>query len=105
MKTLFDHIPAFECNEIRVTGHAIQRMTERGILYDQVLETVFWGKIIAEYTTDKPFPSVLILYFIEGKAIHVVISRDESSGICALITAYWPDGAQWNEDFTKKIKI
>lgn len=67
MKTLFDHIPAFECNEIRVTGHAIQRMTERGILYDQVLETVFWERSLQNIQRISRFPVSLFCILLKEK--------------------------------------
>jgi hypothetical protein len=102
--TLFDFTPAYECNDIRISNHALKRMTERAIYSDYVIFGISKGKIIATYLNDKPFPSVLILCFIKGKPLHIVISREESTGICVLISAYWPDKSIWNEDFTQKMK-
>jgi len=56
------------------------------------------GEIIKEYTDDKPLPSCLVLgKSTEDKSLHLVISRDEE--FLYLITAYFPDNKQWEDDF------
>ncbi len=47
---------------------------------------------------DKPLPSCLILgKSMDDKPPHLVISRDEE--FIYLITAYFPDSKQWEDDF------
>ena len=60
------------------------------------------GQIIRTYPEDKPYVSHLLLGFVRDKALHVVGSMDEAN-TCILITAYWPNPAEWNVAFTKKI--
>jgi hypothetical protein len=55
------------------------------------------GEIIKQYEDDKPLPSCLMMgKNIDGKYMHIVISRDEE--YMYLITAYYPDGTQWEAD-------
>ena len=69
-------------------------------MISQVLK---YGTIINEYPDDKPYPSKLILKFVDSKPIHVVVSQDEE-GKCYIITAYEPEPSIWSNDFTTKTK-
>ena len=62
------------------------------------------GEIIAEYPDDQPFPSYLLLYFEQGKPLHVVVGKDERDGACYVVTAYEPDIKLWNDDFRTRRK-
>lgn len=88
-----------ECKQFIFSGHAVRRMFERIISKDDVLEVVKSGEIIATYPDDTPFPSQLMLSFINGRAIHVVVSADRQGGTCYIITAYPPDLLIWHADF------
>jgi uncharacterized protein DUF4258 len=46
------------------SGHAIQRMFERGIRARDVEEIVAKGEVIMDYPEDTPFPSCLTLGFV-----------------------------------------
>jgi len=84
--------------KIAVTKHARIRLEERGIHMDDIVEAISNGEIIKEYLDDKPLPSCLILgKSTKDKPLHIVISRDEE--FIYLITAYFPDSRQWEEDF------
>ena len=54
------------CQRVVFSGHAIQRMFERGIGRDAVLAVVSSGEAIAEYVDDTPYPSCLLFGFVEG---------------------------------------
>ena len=43
-----------ECKRISFSGHAVQRMFERGIREKDVIEVIKTGKIIASYPDDDP---------------------------------------------------
>lgn len=65
---------------------------------DDIVEAIGNGEIIKEYLDDRPLPSCLILgKSTEDKPLHIVLSRDEE--FIYLITAYFPDSRQWEEDF------
>jgi len=88
-----------ECREVIFTGHALRRMFERGINVDDVLAVVASGETIADYPTDIPYPSCLLLGFVKSHPIHVVVARDTVKMTCHIITAYPPDPSQWQADF------
>ena len=88
-----------ECERVSFTGHAIQRMFHRGIGLDAVLAIVAHGETVAAYEDDKPYPSRLVLGFVNARPLHVVVARDELTGDCIVVTAYEPSPEQWGPDF------
>ena len=74
------------------TTHAAERMTERDISKDEVLNAISSGVLIENYPDDYPFPSVLLY----GNDIHVVcgLGRD----VVAVVTAYRPSLDKWEPD-------
>lgn len=74
-------------------------MFERALSRDEVLAVVAGGEIIAEYPEDQPYPSVLLLGILGGRAIHAVVARDPERELCTVVTAYVPDPALWSADF------
>ena len=84
----------YQNNKVFVTKHAAERFRQR----KDVRAAVFSGEIIEQYPDDFPFPSCLIAGHDEKwKILHVCMSDEGSSS--RLITAYYPDKAQWNDDF------
>ena len=81
--------------------HAVQRMFERNITRDDVKAVIEAGEIIREYSDDKPFPSRLMLGWIENRPLHVV-AADTPDAETIIITAYEPDPALWETDFKTK---
>ena len=77
-----------ECEQVVFSGHAIQRMFQRGIGLDAVLAVVAQGETVAAYADDKPYRSRLLLGFVDAKPLHVVVAFDESMGACIVVTAY-----------------
>ncbi len=90
------------CSRVIFSGHAVQRMFERHIDRDAVLDIVRDGETIAEYPDDQPFPSRLLLGFCAGRPIHVVVGFDRDSGDGYVITAYDPDGDLWDDQFRRR---
>jgi len=88
-----------ECQDLVYSGHALQRMFERGLEEGDVEEVVRTGEEIATYPDDQPFPSRLLLGFVVGRPVHVVVARDDEAGCCYVITAYVPDASIWQDDF------
>jgi Domain of unknown function (DUF4258) len=83
--------------------HCLRRMFKRKITPEDVLETVRKGEIIKEYPEDNPYPSFLILSFVNKRPIHVVVARNEMDDLCFVVTVYEPDKSMWSNDF--KIKL
>ena len=89
-------------DRIVFSGHAIQRMFDRGIRARDVEGVISSGEIIASYPEDTPFPSCLILGFVQAQPVHVVAAADRSSGTCYVVTVYRPDPELWDEDFRRR---
>ena len=81
--------------------HAIQKMFERNISRDNVRHIVENGEVIREYVDDTPFPSKLLLGWIEKCPLHVV-AADDNDDQTIIITAYEPNPAIWESDFKTK---
>jgi hypothetical protein len=79
-------------------------MVERGISEEAVAEVVSHGKVIESYLEDKPYPSRLLLGWVQigqhARPIHVVSATAEHEII--IITVYEPDPAQWAAGFEKR---
>jgi Domain of unknown function (DUF4258) len=91
------------CKTIIFSTNATTRMFNRGISQHDVQIVLAVGEVIQSYTSDKPFPSFLLLTFINSIAFHVVASKD-NDGNCIVITAYIPDTEIWDIDFKIKKK-
>ena len=91
-----------DCRTLRYSRHAIERMFQREISPDIVSDIAGCGRIIAEYPDDKPYPSVLLLGFHDRQPVHVVLSHDEVTGDCHVVTAYRPDPMLWDDAFEKR---
>lgn len=66
---------------------------------ESVLET---GQVLKEYPDDKPYPSKLILGFVDDLPIHLVVAEDIENGTMIIVTAYRPDAELWCPDFTQR---
>ena len=85
-----------EC--IAMTKHAKSRLTERNISIEDIKNAVQTGEIIKQYEDDTPFPSCLLLGLTEQKSfIHIVASID--NGYLYIITAYYPNKNDWEDDY------
>jgi len=78
--------------------HTLVRLAERNVSQDIIIEVIMKGDIIENYPHNTPFPSCLILGWVEGKPYHVV-SLDEASEIGYIITAYEPSLDKFEPDF------
>lgn len=88
-----------DCQNLVFSRHAIQQMFLRRISKGDVQAIVAYGEVIEENPDDTPFPSYLLLDFVEGKPIHVVFSYDESTETGYVVTAYIPDLNFWINNF------
>ena len=93
---------AMDCKTLKLTLHAYERILERAIKTEDIFNVVETGEIIEAYQSDKPYPSCLILGYCEGKPLHVVVAKDEGTGICFVITSYEPEPTLWRNDFRKR---
>ena len=82
--------------------HAAKRMLQRGIRAADVETVVAEGEIIEDYPDDTPFPSRLLLGAPRGRPLHVVAADEPETVLTYIVTAYYPDPAQWGADFRRR---
>jgi len=85
------------------SSHVVTQMFKRGISVQDIEHVINTGTVIKDYPDDKPYPSRLILGFAGKTPLHVVSAKN-MAGEIIVITAYQPDKALWNSDFTIKNK-
>lgn len=88
-----------DCATVSFSGHVLRRMFERGLSQQAILDTLAGGEVIADYPDDRPYPSWLMLGFVDAEPLHVVVAREPESRNCFVVTAYRPDADIWAEDF------
>lgn len=94
-----------DCKRVVFSGHAIQRMFERGISRDDVLAVIAHSEVIAEYADDKPYPSRLLLGSVGARPLHVVLASDDAAALCIVVTVYEPALEHWSGNFrTRKMR-
>lgn len=81
--------------------HALERMLERSITRNEVMECAYKGEIIESYPEDFPFPSFLVLYS-DPMPLHIVMAMEGED--CYIITAYRPNSDEFENNFTTRIK-
>ena len=94
-----------DCREIRFSSHAIRRMFERSIRKDDVVRTVLTGEVIVGYLEDRPYPSFLMLGWIDNEPLHVVVAVERESRLCIVVTVYLPDPDLWEGGFRKRREL
>lgn len=90
------------CTQISFTRHAFERMFEREISPEAVKNVAVAGEVIASYPDDQPYPSALLLGFVNTQPIHIVIAQDESTQACIIVTVYLPDPVLWDDSFKRR---
>ena len=90
--------------QIIFSGHAVRQMFRRNLNKNNVLKVIKNGEVIIDYPEDKPFPSCLILSFIDDRPVHVVFAMDNNKQRGIVVTAYIPDPQFWAEDFKTRRK-
>jgi hypothetical protein len=79
-------------------------MFERDLRVEDIKRILNTGLIIKSYEEDKPYPSYMLLGFINKKPVHVLVANNREENICIIITVYRPEKKIWSKDFkTKRI--
>ncbi len=84
------------------SGHALRRMFERQIGKDDVLAVISSGEVIEDYPDDSPYPSCLLLGFVDKRPLHAAIAVNLEGKTCYVITAYPPNPDLWHDFRTRK---
>lgn len=91
-------LSAIEKSTIEWNRHALERMMERGISRRDVMDVLLTGEVIEEYSSDYPYPSILMLGKPGGVPLHVVAAFDQGQEYIYIITAYYPDAVHFLDD-------
>jgi hypothetical protein len=94
-----------DCN-IEWQKHCLQRMLEREVTRQEVMDVILKGEKIESYPTDWPLPSALF-YYLETSAqrpLHVIVAFNSVLKKAFIITAYEPDLAHFESDFKTRRK-
>lgn len=84
--------------------HAIKRMFRRNISDEDVKQVLENGEVIESYEDDLPYPSCLMLGWVQERPIHVVAAENRDEKEMIVVTAYEPDLGQWGADFKTRKK-
>jgi len=58
---------------VMITDHAVEEAWNDDLTFDEIIHSVFDGRIIEEYLDDRPYPSYLVSgRSFKGKTIHSV---------------------------------
>lgn len=60
------------------------------------------GEVVEVYSDDTPYPSQLILGWIDKRPIHIVAAENEKDDEIIIITVYEPDRRKWSDDFRRR---
>ena len=77
-------------------------MISRFITTYEVKDVVNFGEIIKYYISDKPYPSNLLLKFVNNRPLHVVVAQNSETKECIIVACYEPDANMWSSDYKEK---
>lgn len=95
---------AISSGRIEWRKHTLQRIAERHILQQEVIQVLLSGEVVREYLDDRPFPSALVFDWIADRPVHVVVSYDKMVDLAYVITVYEPSLDVFEDDFKTKRK-
>jgi len=84
--------------------HVLERMVERGISREQVINVLLNGERIEDYPDDYPLPSALFLGWVEERPFHVVAAYSADRYTVYVITVYEPARTHFENDFRTRRK-
>lgn len=95
---LTDLVAAVQAHRVHITRHARKEAEADDVELRDVVFSIANGDVITSYQDDKPYPSCLILSWLdEATPIHSVWAYNAASQSAALITVYRPDPEQWRD--------
>jgi hypothetical protein len=81
------------------TYHVNMRLKHRFISRRVILESHANYEILEKYQEDKYLPSYLVRSAYRNDIIHIVFAVDLEGDNVRIITAYFPNPAEWERDF------
>lgn len=92
--------------EVRISDHGYDELAEEAIFVRDILEGIDNAIMIEDYPSFPKGPAVLVLQFdSDDLPVHVVWGIPKGfASPAVLVTAYRPDPARWNSNFTERRK-
>lgn len=88
---------AVNTDNVVLTQHVLERIRQREVEKDDLLNIIATGEIIEQYPDDFPLPSCLILgNSIKGDPLHIVCGVGKNK--LWIVTVYIPDRNEWESD-------
>ena len=84
--------------------HALRRMSKRVISEVEVRDVLENGETIEENPQDEPYPSRLLLGWVESRPIHVVVAESAAVDETIVVTVYEPEPDRWTDGFRRRKK-
>lgn len=83
------------------SAHALKRMFERSLTTQTVEQVLVRGQVIKDYPNDQPYPSRLVLGWIDAVPLHLIAANTDE-GDTVIITTYVPAPSLWDDTFTRR---
>ena len=74
-------------------------MFQRGFTPLEVIAVADMGLAIEDYPDDTPYPSKLILGWIDARPVHLVLANNVPENVHVVVAIYEPDASRWGPDF------
>lgn len=89
---------------LRASDHAYGRLAEKGISYRQLVASLEDAEILERYPEYRHGPCFLARHVVaDDRIAHAVWGLPGGSETTAvLVTAYWPDEDEWNDEFRRR---
>jgi len=93
-----------ELGALRASDHAYGRMAEKDISYRQLVASLDDAEILERYPDYRHGPCFLARHnFNDGRIAHAVWGLPGASQtVAVLVTAYWPDEDEWDDEFRRR---
>ncbi|RJO68593.1 MAG: DUF4258 domain-containing protein [Myxococcales bacterium] len=91
-----------QCKNVLFSRHTVTRMLERNLSVSELQTAIEQSEVVEEYPNDHPYPSYLLLSWVNDTPVHVVIALNETENACIIITVYRPDREKWSDDFKRR---
>lgn len=89
---------------VRTSDHAYGRLQEKDISYRELVGSLDGAETLERYPEYRHGPCFLARHvFTDGRIAHAVwgLAKD-ARAIAVLVTAYWPDETEWDDELRKR---
>jgi len=89
---------------LRASDHAYGRLAEKDISYRYLVTSLDYAEILEQYLDYRHGPCFLARHaFDNGQIAHAVWGLPGASEtVAVLVTAYWPDKDEWDDEFRRR---